>query len=88
MSLNSYIIPKGDQNIISPYSVTKTRDENMEGDILIEREILRFNIEGIVWQSLRRIFLFIRWMELLAHAIKAEEIDEEQLGRPHSDTLE
>ena len=86
------LLPKGDQNIISPYSVTKTRDENMEnhqiGDILIEREILRVNIEGIVWQSLRRIFLFIRWMELLAHAIKAEEIDEEQLGRPHSDTVE
>lgn len=33
-------------------------------------------------------FLFIRWMELLGHAIKAEEIDEELLGRPHSDTLE
>lgn len=29
-----------------------------------------------------------RWMELLAHATKAEEIDEELLGRPHSDTLE
>lgn len=37
LSLKSSIIPKCDQNIISPYSVTKTRDENMEnheiGDI-------------------------------------------------------
>lgn len=36
----------------------------------------------------KETFLFVRWMELLGHAIKAEEIDEELLGRPHSDTLE